>query len=337
VKFPAGKLPLSHLTKLLATLPSPGPDVIIGPRAGEDAAAVTVGDEVLVIKGDPITFTAERMGWYAVNINANDVACLGARPRWLVAMLMVPERLATEAWIAGVFDDLCHAASELDIAVVGGHTEITPGLDNPILAASLTGTVARRNLIDKRQMRAGDTLLLARPVAIEGTAIMAAAQPSRCRTAIGEDRWRKAVHFSYEPGIGIMRLALAVAAVPNVTALHDPTEGGVLGAIYELLDGRGLGGLIDRTRIPIWPETKDLCRHFAIDPLRLIASGSLLIAVRPDCADTARAAAQAAGAETVEIGTVLEKSQGIRVRTESGGIAHLAPPGPDEIIKILEL
>ena len=173
-RFPVGKLPPEALRKLLVRCPVPRDSrVVIGPRFGEDAAVIDVGPKYLVAKTDPITFTAERIGWYAANINANDIATLGARPRWFLATLLLPEKAATESLARSIFNDILRACRTLGVTLVGGHTEITSGLGRPIVVGQMLGEVEKTKLIRKESQRPGDVVLLTKGVAVEGTAILA--------------------------------------------------------------------------------------------------------------------------------------------------------------------
>ncbi|MEE9515035.1 MAG: AIR synthase related protein, partial [Candidatus Brocadiales bacterium] len=177
--LPVGKLPSKLLGELLAQKSSDAgagdPRVIIGPRVGEDAAVLDVGSQntYLVAKTDPITFAADQIGWYAVNINANDVATLGAVPRWFLATVFLPEGKSSDEMVREIFDDIFRAAKDLDVTVCGGHTEITAGLERPVVVGQMLGEVEKDRLVRKTDIRAGDDIILTKGIAIEGTAILA--------------------------------------------------------------------------------------------------------------------------------------------------------------------
>src|SRR5215207_8169045 len=139
VPLPPGKLPGDLLAAMLARYVKPDPRVLVGPGVGRDAAAIAVGDRAIVVKTDPITFATADAGWYLVNVNANDIACMGATPKWLLATALFPERTTTPELVEQSFASLARAANELGIALVGGHTEITLGLDRLILVGQLIG------------------------------------------------------------------------------------------------------------------------------------------------------------------------------------------------------
>src|SRR5215468_8032188 len=171
--LPVGKLPPEHLRSLLRHLPKHDPRLLVGPQIGEDAAVIDAGDRYLVVATDPITFATDHIGRYAVHINANDVAVLGARPLWFFLVMLLPEKGTTPELAEAIMTDVRNTCKELDVALGGGHTEITQGLDRPILVGQMLGEVAPNRLVRKTRVAIGDKILLTRGVAIEGTAILA--------------------------------------------------------------------------------------------------------------------------------------------------------------------
>ena len=169
--LPAGKLPLPLLERLLARFAPDDPRIIVGPRAGEDAAVFDLGDRYLVAKTDPITFATSEIGWYAVNINANDVAVMGAQPRWFLATVLLPAGQATAEMAEAIFAQIYNACAALGVSLAGGHTEITVNLDRPIVSGTMLGEVEHDRLIKTAGARVGDTVLQVKPAPIEGTAL----------------------------------------------------------------------------------------------------------------------------------------------------------------------
>ncbi len=167
-----GKLPPELLSRLLGALPRHDPRVLIGPQIGEDAAAIEFGDRLLVVGADPITFATDLIGWYAVNINANDLACLGAEPRWFLATVLLPPS-ASEQEAAAVFAQIGEACEKLGAMPVGGHAEITRGIDRPLVMGCMLGEVAPEGLLSKSNAHPGDVLFLTGGIAIEGAALLA--------------------------------------------------------------------------------------------------------------------------------------------------------------------
>ncbi|GBC83533.1 Hydrogenase expression/formation protein HypE [bacterium HR10] len=332
--FAVGKLPPDVLQRALAAIPVEDERVKIGPRLGEDAAAIAFGDVYLVAKTDPITFAAERIGWYAVHINANDVAVMGARPRWFLAALLLPEGKTDAALVDHTFRDILSACRELGITLCGGHTEVTYGLDRPVVVGHMLGEVPREKLVEKR-MEPGDRVLLTKGIAIEGTAILAREKAAELASVCEAGLLERARRLLFDPGISVVREALRAVEVAHVHAMHDPTEGGLVGGLCELAAAGGVGLHIWRDRIPLRPETDVICRHLGLDPLRLIASGALLIVAPPDQCSRIGDALRSEGIEVAEIGEVRERAYGLKLEVDGEPI-ELTFPERDEIARVFE-
>src|SRR3989441_1162446 len=261
--------------------PQSAPSTLRGPRLGEDAAVIDWGDRYLVAKTDPITFTAERLGWYAVNINANDVATLGARPRWFLATLLLPERRTTPELARRIFCDTLRACHALGVTLCGGHTEVTAGLDRPVLVGQMLGEVEKSRLVRKESQQPGDLVILTKGVAIEGTSILAREKAGALRRKLGDALLRRARRLLFSPGISVVRDARLAAASGGVRAMHDPTEGGLLAGLYELARAGRAGLRIQKENVPVLKETLAFSRVLGFDPLALIASGALLVVAGP--------------------------------------------------------
>ena len=273
--LPTGKLPNDLLEKLIAGNIGDS-RVVLGPGVGADAALIDMGDKLLAAKTDPITFASDRIGWYAVHVNANDVACTGADPRWFLATILMPEGALDDAAleITGQIRDAC---ASIGASLVGGHTEVTAGIEQPIVIGQMLGEVDRSEAIFPGGARAGDQLVLTQPVAIEGTAIIAR-ECAEQLTTLDAGLIDRARALLDEPGISVIEDAVTLQQA-GVHALHDPTEGGVVQAVYELSKGAGLGVEVDWSAVPVLPECAAICTELDLDPLRLIASGTLLAAM----------------------------------------------------------
>jgi len=334
--LPVGKLPVEHLRSLLMHLPKQDPRLLVGPQIGEDAAVIDVGDRYLVVATDPITFATDQIGRYAVHINANDVAVMGARPLWFFAVMLLPESRTTPELAETIMADVRAACEELGVTLGGGHTEITQGLDRPILVGQMLGEVSPTRLVRKTRVAIGDLILLTRSVAIEGTAILARENSERLRGRVDANLLARAARFLLEPGISVVSAALAAANVGEaVHAMHDPTEGGLATGLFELVAPAGLGLRVIRELIPVGPETDAICNALALDPLKLIASGALLIAVARDSAELVLKAVKAVGVPIVVIGEVRAAAEGITIVT-NGVVEPVSPPVRDEIARALE-
>lgn len=300
----AGKLPGWLLKKVLPG-PSADEQVLVGPGIGCDAAAVAVGGQVVVAKTDPITFASERAAFHLVEVNANDLACMGAQPRWLLVTSLLPLGV-TPADVLSSFTELSEACRKRGVQLIGGHTEIVPGIDRALLIGSMLGVTSPDRLITPGGARAGDVLMLTKGLAIEGTALLAQERSSELIPLIGEDMVRRAARLLHDPGISVVDDCEAATAVSGVSALHDPTEGGLATAIREIAAPVKLGASLDGDRIPVLPETVAVCNALGLDPLGLLASGSLLLAARPELAADVRVAIGAAGIPVAEIGVLTE-------------------------------
>lgn len=334
--LPVGKLPLEHLRSLLKHSPKYDPRLLIGPQIGEDAAVIDAGDRYLVIATDPVTFAMDQIGRYAVHVNANDVAVLGASPLWFFVVMLLPEGRTTSELAETIMADIRNACDELEVTLGGGHTEITQGLDRPILIGQMLGEAAPTRLVRKTRIAIGDQILLTQGVAIEGTAILAREKSEQMRGHVDADLLTRAARFLTEPGISVVSAALAAANVGDaVHAMHDPTEGGLATGLFELVAPAGLGLQVIRERIPLFPETDMICRALALDPMKLLASGALLIAVAPDTVESVLKAIEALGVSVAVIGEVRPSSEGITIVT-NGNVGPLAPAVRDEIARVFE-
>jgi len=335
--FPPGKLPSDLLSRLLHRYITSDPRVLIGPEIGADAAAIDFGDRVLVVKSDPITFPAPDAGAYLVNVNANDIACMGAEPRWLLVTALLPERSTDAQLVEEIFAGVATAAQALGITLIGGHTEITLGLDRPILVGQLLGETTREQLIDSRNARPGDALILANGIAIEGTAILANEAGRSLSLTVDADILTRARDFAHSPGISVVRAARTLrASDASVLGMHDPTEGGLATALREMAAIANCGLSIDGDAIPIYAETQAICDALELDPLGLIASGALLAVVAASDIGTALAALDAAGIRAAHIGNLTACADKCTI-TRGPTIAPLPEFKTDELARYFAL
>jgi hydrogenase maturation factor len=312
------------------------PRVLIGPRVGEDAAVIDMGERLLIAKSDPITFATDAIGHYAVTVNANDIAVMGGTPRWFLATLLLPETRTTATLVQDIFTQVHQACRELGIALVGGHTEITVGLDRPILSGHMLGEVTRERLVTSAGVQVGDAILLTKGFPVEGISIMArerATQLAAQGHAPGDiARWQ---HFLYSPGIGVVKEAQVLQQAVEVHAMHDPTEGGVATGLWELAQASGVGLSILTRQLPVLAEGALLCQAFGLDPLGTIASGALLAAVPAAQAASAIHACTRAGIACYRIGTAIADATALVLHagTEMRPLPRFAR---DEILTIFQ-
>jgi hydrogenase maturation factor len=311
IPLPAGKLPNDLLREFLNQFEFDDPSILINPGVGEDTAAVDVEpEEVLVLKSDPITFATDAIGQYAVLINANDIATSGARPRWLLTTLLFPCGV-TPSDIRKVFGELKEFSRRWGITLCGGHTEITDAVTRPIVTGMMAGTVARRNLIDKRNMASGDRVLLTKGVSVEGTAIIAREFGSRlAELGLSDSEIDRCRQFLTD--ISIITEAQLAARSNATSAMHDVTEGGLATALEEMSIAGNHRIKINLNEIPVFAETRKICSLLGIQPLGLIGSGSLLICCREAGCRALMKTIRRNGIEISCIGEVMESGQGIQ-------------------------
>jgi hydrogenase expression/formation protein HypE len=332
--LPAGKLPGDLLARGLAGLAPADDSVLVGAAVGEDAAAVDIqADEVLVLASDPVTLAADPLSRYAVLVNANDVATSGATARWFVATLLFPPG-STASEIIALIADIQAVCSQYGISLCGGHTEITDSVTRPLVVGTMAGTARRAGLIDKRGMREGDRIFLTKGVAVEGTGLIAR-EFEGSLLAAGMTATEVATCAAFLDRIGILEEAGIARSFAGVSALHDVTEGGLATAVRELGAAGGRRLRLHLDRIPIYPETERICAMMGIDPLGLIGSGSLLIACGPGDAPALAAAVGAAGIDITDIGEVLGEGQGLEA-LRAGSPADLPRFDRDEVSRLLQ-
>jgi hydrogenase maturation factor len=300
---------------LAAGLPVP-PEVEVGPGVGEDACAIAIGAGHLIATSDPITLTNADVGRLAALVNANDVAVMGARPRWFLATVLLPIG-TTEADVRDLFASLHAALDELDVALVGGHTEVTDAVRQPVVAGHMLGLLAEgERVVTTAGARPGDVVVQIGLVPVEGAIVLARAT-GRELPAGG-------------PGIGVVDAALAAAEL-GATSLHDPTEGGLAGALHELAEAAGVGLRIDRARVAWYEPGVALCHECDLDPWATLASGAVLATFAVDQVAGAAQELERRGFAVAEIGSV-EPGTGV---TDTDG-ARVGRPERDEVARWLE-
>ncbi len=334
--YPVGKLPAEDLDRILRRHASGSdPRLLVGPGIGRDAAVISFGSSVLVTKTDPITFATEEIGWYAVNINANDVAAMGAAPRWFLTTILLPEAKTSPELVDRIFSGLSSACAELGVTLCGGHTEITHGLDRPLLIGQMLGETTPDGYVSGSGARPGDLILLTKGIAIEATALIAMEKGDEVRARFSDEFLETCRRYLRRPGLSVVREARVAMETGGVHAMHDPTEGGLASGLREIAVASGVGMLIEEDRVPLLPESDALCAFYGLDPLGTIASGALLIVVDPDHAAPVAARLSEAGIPVASIGSVRPPDFGIRIRRK-GSVVDLPAFDRDEIGRVFE-
>ena len=327
--LPLGKLPIELLESLLNAMSIHDPDLLVGPRIGEDAAVVKVGEHRLIFKTDPITFLSEDLAWYLITVNANDIACMGGTPRFLLTTVLLPQG-TTEDAVAALFADLRKASATMDVTLIGGHTEITYGIDRVIAIGFMIGYLDGP-VIGASGAKPGDAILISKAIPLEATSILARQLPERL--ALEKDSLRQARDLIFTPGISVVREA-RIAAALGATAMHDPTEGGLATGLKELARASGCGLEVDASAIPVLPTAASILPGLGIDPLGAIASGTLIACCPPEKAAPILDAWQAAGIRGSLIGRMTAPG-GLRMH-KNGSVMPLPEFDRDELARFME-
>jgi hydrogenase maturation factor len=318
MNLPLGKLPPDWLSQLLNLIASTDSSVVLGPGVGRDCAVIDLGhDQLLVAKSDPITFATDEIGWYAVHVNANDLATTGATPRWFLATVLLPQAI-TPVEIDQIFQQLHAACAEIGVTIVGGHTEVTTDLTRPIVSGTLLGLVSADRLVRPDGIQPGDALILTKRLAVEATSIIAREKAAELQGVFDESFLQRCRQFLHTPGISVLRDARIAQSAARIHAMHDPTEGGLATALHEMALAGQVDLEIEINAVPIYAETQQLCAHFDLDPWGVIASGSLLVAVGTAEADRGVEALRQASIEAHVIGRVIDRSDRPIVLAKSG-------------------
>lgn len=337
--LPVGKLRLEELSDLIDRIDRieeykiNDSRVIVGPKIGEDATVIDIGEKYLVVKTDPITFATEEIGWYLVCVNSNDIATMGAIPKWLLVTILLPEKKSTKGLVDNIFQQILKACEKFNISLVGGHTEVTYGLDRPILCGQMLGEAEKQKLVLSSGAQVGDDLLLSKGIAIEATSIIAREKEKFLSEKFSEDLIQRSKRFLFEPGISVLNDALIANEVGGVHAMHDPTEGGLATAVNELAICSSVGAKIWREKIHFYPECLKLCAEFNLDPLGAISSGALLISADATKSPKIIEALKSHDIPCSIIGKVLKPETGVNIEV-GGRLEPLPIFQADEISKI---
>ncbi len=334
--LPVGKLDAATLRRLLGAIPCNDPSVILGPGIGRDVAVLDNGaDSYLLAKTDPVTFATDAIGYYVVNVNANDIATSGGTPRWFLATALLPDSAATEEMVTDIFEQISAACEQLEITLVGGHTEITYDLTRPIVVGQMLGDVPRDRLITPEGLQAGDLIVVTKQAPVEATALIAREKPNELQEAgFSEETLQRCAQMLFDPGISVLADAQIAVANGDVHAMHDPTEGGLATGLWEMAEAGGVGLRIDEEAIPILDEARHICEVFGLDPLGLIASGSLLVACAPDDAGAIVGALQQATISAAIVGEAIPPHDGVNLVC-AGQAREMPRYDQDELTKII--
>jgi hydrogenase maturation factor len=299
--------------------------LLVGAALGEDACGIEVAGGIVVASTDPITLTSEDAGRLAVLVNANDVAVSGARPRWFLAVVLVPPG-STEGLVQGLFRSIQGALDELGAYLVGGHTEVTPAVNRPIVVGQMLG-LAEGDLVTTGGFEPGESVVQVRPAPIEGAAVLAREGPRL--TALDPALVAIARSALEQPGISVVEPAILATSL-GATALHDPTEGGLAAGLHEMASAAGHRIVVEPSSVIWFSPGVAVCEALGANPWSTLASGTLLATFPPSAVDAALSALVGAGYEAAIIGRV-EEGSGV----ENEGGEALPYADRDEVARLL--
>ena len=347
MKLETGKLDSDMLRQIVfGKITYRNDDVKVRPGIGEDCALIDFGDYDCVMSTDPISSTVSDIGRLAIHITCNDIASNGIQPLGIMLACMLPEG-TTDADVEEIMEQAGTTAAEVGVEIIGGHTEITPAVRQPVIVSTAIGKAPAGTSQDGNDMKPGDFIMMTKAVGLEGTGIIACDHEEQLRAACGPDGERLvsdeeiAKAKSFLDMVSVVPEGVAAGKV-GTHGMHDITEGGILGAVWEMCQISRTGAEVWEDAIPMHPETEKICRLFDVDPLRLISSGSMIIIVPKDKRAEMEEAMKAAGVDASVIGIIKEESDGICMARHtltcgSGCMGRIKvkidPPYADEIYK----
>jgi len=293
--------------------------LMVGPKHGVDAAVIELGDKLLVIAEDPTfglpSLGFKRFGWAIVHICCSDVACLAATPEFMTICLLLPPD-TSKSVLKDIMVTMDSECKKLGVSLIGGHTGIVPGIGYPLNGGcTVIGFTTKDKLILPSGAKVGDTVIVTKGAAVEATSILALQYPKGLEDKFGTKMVKNAQDMFYD--MTVIKDALITREISGVSAMHDATEGGVLGGIYEVGNASNVGMRINRDQIILPEETKNICEFFEIDPYYSISEGSLVITVTSDAAEDVLEALRKENINASIVGDCVDKSEGMKL-LESG-------------------
>ncbi|MDO4745749.1 MAG: AIR synthase family protein [Bacillota bacterium] len=301
-------------------------DVKVRPGIGEDCAVMDFGDYDCIMSTDPITAAVSDIGRLAIHITCNDIASNGVQPLGIMLAVMLPEGTTADD-VEHIMSQAAETAATLKVEIIGGHTEVTPAVNQPVIVSTAIGKAAGGVSQSGNDMKAGDYVMMTKSAGLEGSGIIACDYADKLKSVLTEEELARTVGFL--DMVSVVPEGIAAGKV-GTHGMHDITEGGILGAVWEMCQIAGKGVQIWEDKIPMEPETRKICEYFNIDLLRLISSGSMVIIVPEDKKDEMEKAMAEAGVKSHIIGRIEEKEFGIKIDG-----TDIAPPSSDEIYRVV--
>lgn len=322
----SGKLPSDVLEKrILSSFRFKREEVLVRSKVGEDCSVLDFGEYACVVSTDPITGASNEIGRLAVHISCNDVAANGVEPFGLLFTILAPEGTTLEV-LQDIVRQAAEEAASLKVEIIGGHTEITPAVNRIVVSTTAIGRAAKDRVVTSSGAKPGDYIILTKWAGLEGTAIIAHDFEKRLRGRMDDALLESAQAMMGH--ISVVKEGM-IAGKMGATAMHDVTEGGVLGALWELAEASGVGLRIYWDKIPVRPETRTICEEFGLNPLKLISSGCMLITCRDG--QGMLEALNREGIPASIIGEVVEEG---RTLVSGEREEPIDPPESDELYKV---
>lgn len=327
----AGKLDSDLLKKIVFDkITFRRPEVLTRPGIGEDCAVVDFGSYDCVMSTDPITAAMSDIGRLSIHISCNDIASNGIQPLGIMLAVMLPVG-TTEEDIEEMMRQAGEVSAKLGVEIIGGHTEITPAVNKPVIVSTAIGRAPKSGSQQADQLVPGDYIMITKSAGLEGSGIIACDFEEELKKVLTDAEITEAK--SLLDHVSVVTEGIAAGKV-GTHGMHDVTEGGVLGAVWELCQIAGTGAEVWIDAIPVKEVTKKICNHFDIDYLRLISSGCMVIMVPPEKKDEMEKVMDEAGVEISCIGVITEADKGI-IMKKGDSVSEVAPPASDELYKVV--
>lgn len=326
-----GKLDSDVLEKIvIGKIKNKRPEVLVHAGVGEDCATIDFGEYECVLSTDPITASVNDIGRLCIHISCNDIASNGIEPVGILLAVMLPEG-TTEHDVSVIMEQAAEAAAECNVEIIGGHTEITKAVNQPVIVSTAVGRGRKWQSASAEKIKVGDCILMTKKAGIEGTGIIASDRADELRDFLSEEEIEAAKKLLKK--VSVVKDGTAAGSV-GTHGMHDVTEGGILGGIWEMCRIAGVGAEVWDDKIPMEPVTRKICEHYGIDCLRLISSGAMLIMAAADKKDEILEKLAGVGVEASEIGRILPPDEGLHLLRDGKAI-EIQPPGADELYRVI--